>query len=66
MTRTNHKTAPSKVLDVRTVLVDNTGGTPTDTLAVIADSATADAVSSIAVKLNAVIGDLKAKGLMDS
>lgn len=39
-----------------TALTDNSGGTPSDTIAAISDAPTKNAIASLAAKINAMIG----------
>ena len=64
MTIANNKVSPSLRLEVITSLTDNSGGSASDTIAVIADSNTADAVASLAAKVEALKADLESKGYM--
>ena len=62
--RANYALDPQVVLNNQTQLIDNSGGTPSDTIAVIADSATANAIASLTAKVNVLTLQLKAKGHM--
>lgn len=62
----NRKVAPSLRLDAITSLTDNTGGTASDTLAVIADGATANAIASLAAKFEALKSELESKGYQNT
>lgn len=62
----NNKVSPLLRLDAITSLTDNSGGTASDTIAVIADSATANAVASLVAKIEALKGELESKGYMNT
>ena len=64
MTIANSKIDPSLRLDAVVSMTDNTGGTVSDTLAVIADGATANAVASLNAKLDEIKTQLELKGYM--
>lgn len=62
----NRKIAPSLRLGAITSLTDNTGGTVSDTLAVIADAPTANAIASLASKFEALKSELESKGYQNT
>jgi hypothetical protein len=57
---------PNLRLGAITSLTDNSGGTASDTIAVISDGATANAIASLTAKFEALKADLEAKGYMES
>lgn len=66
MSNANNKISPSLRLGAVTSLTDNSGGTASDTIAVIADGATADAIASLTAKVEALKGELESKGYMNT
>ena len=66
MTIANNFITPSLRLDAVTSLVDNSGGTASGTIAVIADSATANAVASLTAKLDELKAQLELKGYQNT
>jgi hypothetical protein len=61
-----NKIAPSLRLDAVASLVDNSGGTASGTIAVIADGATANAIASLNAKLDALKTQLELKGYQNT
>lgn len=55
-----NKYAPSAAI---TTVTDNSGGTASDTVAAIADTATKNAVASLTAKVNALIAAAQAAGI---
>lgn len=64
MAISNVKIDPTLRLDAIASLTDNSGGTASGTIAVIADGATADAVASLNAKLDALFVELRDKGFL--